>query len=266
MSAARIQTLRTLSDQIGEIIPATSFNNKGLCFARIAKSYGLKKMWPEDGSKKDRIFGFLQKVYRNHPRTFYKIFRENIALGIERRHKAGNPVLKAEIEQLDKTLKLLDVNLTTEIRALNLPAERPSIVPPPYEFKKMVESMSLHPLLQPQCVKLFTDGHINESVRKALEKYEKHIQQISGLNDPIGKALMAAAFSEDSPKIAIGDIGTKRGKSLQEGIKFLSMGAMEFWRNFLSHGDEQQMPHIDAVAILATVSHLLYYIEQNRVT
>ncbi|MFH1171917.1 MAG: TIGR02391 family protein [bacterium] len=195
---------------------------------------------------------------------FYKIFRENLPLGIERRHKAGSPVLKAEIEELNKTLKLLNVNLSTEIHGLDLPAERPSIVPPPYEFKKMVDNMSLHPILQPQCIKLFTDGHINESVRKALEKYEKHVQQLSGLIDPIGKGLMANAFSETSPRIRIGDITTKRGKSLQEGIKFLSMGAMEFWRNLLSHGDEKQMPHIDAIAILATVSHLLYYIENNR--
>lgn len=266
MSAAKIQTLRTLADQIGEIVPATSFNNRGLCFARIANINRLKKMWPEDGSKKDRIFGFLQGVYRSHPRTFYKVFRENLPLGIERRHRAGNPVLKAEIEELNKTLKLLNVNLSSEIRGLNLPAERPSIVPPPFEFKKMVENMSLHPLLQPQCVKLFTDGHINESVRKALEKYEKHIQQLSGLTDPIGKGLMADAFSEANPKIRVDDVTTKRGKSMQEGIKFLSMGAMEFWRNFLSHGDEKQMPHIDAVAILATVSHLLYYIENKRIT
>src|SRR5437588_5690201 len=164
LSAVAIQNLRVLAEQIGNIIPSTSFSKGAFCFQTIAKKLGLQKDWPAMGSKKERIFGFLKAVYRSHPKTFYKIFRENIAQGIERRHKAGDPVLEAEILQLDATLKKLGVNLSKEFKELHLPATRPAIVPPPFAFQKMLDELSLHPLLQPDCPKLFKDGHVNESV------------------------------------------------------------------------------------------------------
>jgi uncharacterized protein (TIGR02391 family) len=260
ISAVSIQNLRTLSGQIGEIIPATSFRKGGFCFQTIAIKLHLKNSWLS-GTKKEAIFGFLKTIYKDHPRTFYRIFRENIAQGIERRHKMGSPVLEPEILSLGMTLQALDVNLTKEFRALHLPKERPRIVPPPSSFQRMVDELGLHPTLQPACVNLFKEGHINESVRKALEKYEVHVQQKSG-QDKIGTYLMATAFSETAPLIKIADHTSTRGKGLQEGFKFLSMGAMEFWRNFCSHGDEDQMAHHHAIAMLATVSHLLHIIDE----
>jgi uncharacterized protein (TIGR02391 family) len=261
LSAVAIQNLRTLAEQIGAIIPATSFRRAGFCFQTIAKKLGLQKDWPS-GTKKEAIFGFLKAVYRDHPKFFYKVFRENIAQGIERRHRMGNPVLENEILVLDKTLRALEVNLSREFRDLNLPKERPKIVPLPAAFQRIVEELGLHPYLQPECPKLFKDGHVNESVRKALEKYEAYVQRKSGLSK-IGTNLMATAFSETAPLISIADGTSPRGQGLQQGFKFLSMGAMEFWRNFCSHGDEQQLPHHDAIAILATVSHLLCYVDKT---
>jgi uncharacterized protein (TIGR02391 family) len=261
LSAVAIQDLRTLAEQIGKIIPATSFSKGAFCFQTIAKRLGLQKDWPLSGSKKERIFGFLKAVYRSHPKTFYKIFRENIAQGIERRHRVGDPVLEAEILQLDATLEKLDVNLSREFKELHLPATRPTIVPPPYVFQKMLDELGLHPLLHPDCPKLFKDGHVNESVRRALEKFETYVQQKSGLTR-IGTDLMANAFSETLPLVKVADVTTDRGKGLLMGFKFVSMGAMSFWRNLCSHGDEQQMPHQDAIAVLATVSHLLHSIDR----
>jgi hypothetical protein len=108
-----------LAERIGNVIPATSFSKGAFCFQTIAKKLGLQKDWPALGSKKERIFGFLKAVYRSHPKTFYKLFRENIAQGIERRHKAGDPVLEAEILELDGTLKKLGVNLSKEFNPTN---------------------------------------------------------------------------------------------------------------------------------------------------
>ncbi len=175
----------------------------------------------------------------------------------------GNPVLEAEILAMDGTLRALDVNLSREFKALNLPKERPRIVPPPAAFQRMVDELGLHPNLLPECPKLFKDGHINESVRKALEKYEIYIQRKSG-QTKIGSNLMAAAFSESAPLIQIADVTTPRGKGLQDGFKFLSMGAMEFWRNFCSHGDEDQLAHHDAIAVLAVVSHLFFRVDGSQ--
>ncbi|PYS89104.1 MAG: TIGR02391 family protein [Acidobacteria bacterium] len=161
---------------------------------------------------------------------------------------------------LDETLRKLDINLSKEIQELDLPEERPRVVPPPYAFQKMVDELGLHPYLLPDCPRLFKDGHVNEAVRKALEKYEAYIQKKAGLHN-IGTDLMANAFNENNPKIKVADVSTKRGRGLQEGFKFISMGGMGFWRNYCSHGDEEQMSHHDAISIIATISHLLNYID-----
>lgn len=260
LSAPTIQNLSSLAAQIGKIIPATSRGT--FSFEKIAITVGCKKYWPKEGNRDARIFELLKKIYQKHPKIFYKVFRENLPAGISRRHKNGDPVLKQEINNLSATLLSLNVDLKKEIDDLNLPETRPSFVPPPPEFKNMIEKIGLHPLLHPECVQKFIDGHINDAIRKALEKYECYVQSKSGINDKIGRNLMAQAFNENSPPIPITDVSNPRGKSLQEGFRFISMGAMEFWRNYLSHGDEAQMPHQDAVAILATISHLLYFIEK----
>lgn len=263
LSASKIQDLRDLSEKIGNIIPATSFNKKGgFCFAVIARKYKMQKYWKGVGSKKEMISEFLSDVYKRHIKIFYKIFRENLPRGIERRHGNGDPVLLAEIELLDKVLRKLDVNLSKEIKELNLPSERPRVVPSPPKFREMIDNLGIHPFLRPDCVELFKNGHTNESVRKSLEKYEVYVQKKSGLTTQ-GNNLMSKAFDENNPLIKITDVANTRGKGLQEGFKFLSMGSMGFWRNYFSHGDEDQISHIDAIALVLAVSFFMNYIDQN---
>src|SRR3989344_406122 len=263
ISARAIQDLRKLAQQIGEIVPGTAWGNGTFCFKKIASEYRLAKYWPKtrkSTNKKEDIFSFLNEVYRRHRKIFYKIFRENLARGIERRRNNGKPVLEAEILELNATLKSLDVDLEKEILALNLPKDMPSIVPPPHEFKSFIDKMGLHPFLLPECINLFKNGHVNESVRKALEKYEVYVQKKSSLQT-IGADLMGTAFSEKRPFVRIVDTSTKRGIALQDGFKLLSMGVMGFWRNYLSHGDEKQIPHQHAIAILGVVSHMMSIID-----
>src|SRR3989442_7659736 len=100
---------------------------------------------------------------------------------------------------LDQTLRALDVNLSKELKALNLSKERPRIVPPPASFQKMVDELGLHPVLQPECPKMFTDGHLNECARRALEKYETYVQSKTG-RSAIGKNMMANALSATLPR------------------------------------------------------------------
>ena len=106
----------------------------------------------------------------------------------------------------------------------------------------------------------FWDGHINESVRKALEKYEVYVSNKAGLKLH-GKELMAKAFSLSNPAIKLNSLTTESEKNEQEGFMFVSMGIMQWWRNTLSHGDEQQIPHNEAIGLLFLVSNLLQRLE-----
>lgn len=209
------------------------------------------------------IAEFLGSIYKKHIKIFYKIFRENLPRGIERRYNNGDPVLLGEIQALDDVLKRLGVNLSKEIKELNLPAERPRVIPSPPRFRQMIDDLSIHYFLRPDCAELFKNGHTNEAVRKSLEKYEVYVQQKSGLSIQ-GNNLMGKAFNEDDPLIRIADVSNQRGKGLQEGFRFLSMGSMGFWRNYFSHGDEEQISHIDAISVISAISFFMYYVDKNN--
>lgn len=264
ISASSVQSIRLLAEQLGEIIPATSMNKNGFCFATLSKEYKLKKYWENKGQKKESTANFLKLVYKNHPRVLKKMIRENLSRAIERRHKNGNPILRQEADNLSATLFKLNIDLRKEIKDLDLPASRPSIVPPKIEAQKALGVLSLHPILLPDCKKLFDNRHLNESVRKALEKYEVYVRDSSGVT-LMGTNLMEQVFNEKNPKLEISkDSDQRRKEGLQEGFKDLSRGAMEYWRNYSSHGDEEQMPTQDAIAILGVISHLLYVVQKSK--
>ena len=155
--------------------------------------------------------------------------------------------------------------MKAEIIAMNLPKERPKTVPPPIAIQKILDAFILHPALMPDCKKMFIDGHINESVRKALERFEKRVQDISGIHNKQGHDLMAVAFSEQDPKIKFNGLATSQEINKQLGFKFMTMGIMYWWRNNLSHGDEEQLPHHDALGRLILVSNLFHELDRRIV-
>ncbi len=259
ITAKKSQDIRSLAELIGEIIPATSLGN--FCFRAIATQRpNTKKFWGNGKNKKELISTFLTNVYRYHPNLIHKVIRENLPKGIERRHKMGNPILQQEIEKLDVALLALDINLSKELRGLNLPTEKPKIVPPPPEFQNLMKKISLNANLEDSVKQLYLDGHINESVRKSLEIYEKKVQDLSRL-DLIGKDLMIQAFNENNPIILVANISTKRGKSFQEGFRYISAGIMQYWRNKFSHGNEDQISYIDGFQLIMTVNQLISEID-----
>ena len=211
----------------------------------------------QTNNKKEAFVYFLNNVISKRPRMLKKMLREILPRAIEKRHREGNPVLEVEINNLSNQLFELKIDLRKEIKDLKLPKERPKIVPPPIVSQKILENFSLYPILLPDCQKMFNDGHINESVRKSLERFEKKVQQMSALNNKYGADLMANAFCEDNPRICLNDLKSQDDINEQSGYKFISMGIMKWWRNNLSHGDEPQMPHQEAVGRLILVSNLL---------
>lgn len=255
ITAKKRQDINMLAEALGEIIPATS--RGPFSFESFAKSRSsTKSYWKRGRNKKQMISDFLVKVYGYHPRIIYKIIRENIDQGIKRRHKMGKPILKDEINNLIRILKGLGIEMSKELNELNLPVTRPNIVPPPFEYQQMLNNISLETEIDEKCKQLFIDGHINESVRKAFEIYETRAQEISGLEES-GKDLMMKVFNENDPLIEVADTSTRRGKSHQEGYRFMAAGSMLFLRNKFSHGNEEQASYIDGFQMLLTANQLL---------
>ena len=120
----------------------------------------------------------------------------------------------------------------------------------------LLERLELHETLTDDCLEMFRDGHFNEAVRKALERFEKRIQIAINGHSTIGKALMGKAFNRAHPLIPINDNRTGNDLSEQDGFTQLTMGAMAGLRNLYSHGDVDQMSAIDAIERLGFVSLL----------
>jgi hypothetical protein len=72
---------------------------------------------------------------------------------------------------------------------------------------------------------------------------------------------MAAVFNEQNPKIKFSALSTPQEINKQLGFKLTTMGIMHWWRNNLSHGDEDQLPHHDALGRLIMVSNLFHEID-----
>ena len=108
---------------------------------------------------------------------------------------------------------------------------------------------------------MFENGHMNEAVRKALERFEKYVQDQINDYKLTGQGLMSKAFNEQQSIIALNDMKTANEQSEQLGFKLLTMGAMSGIRNMYSHGDVSQMSPTDALERLAFISLLFKRVE-----
>lgn len=261
LTAAEKQNIRALADKLGRLIPLDGYRSS-FSLTNTAKENDLDKYLPKKSANKKEAFAvFLENVICYKPRTLKKIIRNILPKAIEKRHHVGNPVLEDESKEFANQLFALKIDLRKEIADLKLPKERPRIVPPPIEIQKILEVFTLHPKMMPDCKEMFVQGHLNEAVRKALERLEKTVQELSMLNDKQGPNLIAAAFLETNPKIKLNALSNAQERNEQIGFKFLTMGLMHWWRNNLSHGDEAQMPHHEALGRLILISNLFHRLD-----
>lgn len=263
LTAADRQNVRILADQLGKLLPLEGYRSQ-FSLTQIAKQYGLTKYLPQKtANKKEAFTGFIEKVICYKPRTLKKLVREILPIAIEKRHSKGDPILEDEALAFSGQLYALGIDLRKEIGELKLPKERPKVVPPPIAIQKILDTFVLHPVMLPNCKEMFIQGHINESVRKALERFEKRVQELSGLSDKQGSGLIGAAFSELNPLIKLNNLTSIQGRNEQEGFKLLAMGIMQWWRNTLSHGDEPQLPHHEALGRLILISNLFHRLDER---
>lgn len=261
VTAPQAQAIRALAEQLGKLIALSGFRSS-FSLTTVAKERGLSKYLPKKtANKKESFYEFLRNLYCQKPRTIKILVREILPKAIEKRHEKGDPVLEAEALELSIRLKTLGIDLESEIIAMNLPKERPKTVPPPIAIQKILDAYVLHSSLLPDCKKMFIEGHINESVRKALERFEKMIQDLTSTHDKQGPDLMAYVFNEQNPKIKFNNLSTSQEINKQLGFKLTTMGLMHWWRNNLSHGDESQISHHDAIGRLIMVSNIFHEVD-----
>lgn len=221
---------------------------------------GLKKLWKKQTNKRRDIANLLEQVFRQHARKPKKLVLEIVRGGVNWMAAKGERVTDEQLAAIAEAMKALGFPIAKELSKLDRP--EPSRVRDPSADKvALLQNLGLHPALTDDCLEMFKDGHFNEAVRKALERFEKHIQDIVGDHKTSGRDLMAKAFSEQNPLIRLNALKSANDRSEQEGFKFLTMGAMSGVRNIYSHGDVDQMTATDAIERLAFVSLLFRRID-----
>jgi uncharacterized protein (TIGR02391 family) len=149
----------------------------------------------------------------------------------------------------------LGLDMSKELREVGIDETVPEICVPPQELVKRLEHHPLSSEVASEPLVLFRNGHFNESVRKAAERFEVFVQQKTGATE-IGKNLMSKVFSLSNPVIALNSLTSENEKGIQEGYMLMTMGMMRGIRNIFSHGDEGQRPPEECYEMLLFINWL----------
>ena len=260
ISKPRRVLIEQLAYQLADLAPATSRGNS-FCVRKVAVDHQLGKHWKDGQNKREMITSLLIEVFRQYPRMPKAIVLEIVVGGVAWRTQKGRAVPREELDAIVDTMAALGFDLKKEVEKIELP-DPSRVRPPSLDLAGVLERLELHDALRDDCIQMFKAGHLNEAVRKGLERFEKFIQDSINNHDAQGKGLMALAFKKDVPTIQINPLKTANDKSEQEGFMHLTMGAMAGMRNIYSHGDVETVTPMDAFERLCFISLLFKRVEK----
>jgi len=251
-----------LVDIIQSFLPLTSYYDHVTTFQTIFDESNVKKYLGKNRRpKRVRLQEGFVKLFRHHQKLPYTVIRKIIPAGIEYRRNERSPITRDEIEELIACLNALEIKMEKEIREITIDESLPEIQPPPPELVKRLENHPLVEEIESEPLQLFKDGHYNDAVRKACERYETKIHNASG-SSRFGKNLMSHAFSVSNPAIRLNDLQSENEKNFQEGFMYLSMGMMQAMRNVFSHGSEQHRMAEEAYEMIFFINWMFRKLEE----
>lgn len=105
---------------------------------------------------------------------------------------------------------------------------------------------------------LFHDGHAQEAVRKAAQRYVNRVAELAAddpdSRDRQGVDLINRVFSEDSPVLAFNPRASLTQRDDHNGYRFLGVGLMLAVRNVMTHTDDRGLTPTEALEWLAFIS------------
>jgi len=260
ITKTRREWIKELAEMLCEIAPGTSRGEKSFSIKSVAVEFGDKKIWKDLSNKKKSTAAYLELLFRRFPRKPKKIVLEIVRGGVVWTAKKGKRVTPEQVEAIGEQLQKLGVEARKELRAINIP-EPSQIKRPADDLLSVLKGIDLHPAIADDCIDLFEKGHLNDAVRKSLERFEKKVQDHSGNHD-IGKSLMSRVFNDGNAVLRINDGTGGNDKSEQEGFMHLTMGAMMGVRNLCSHGDVDTITPMDAFERICFVSMLFKRVDE----
>lgn len=254
VTTAKKLAIQDLVEITKDFLPLSTYRGKGITFQSIFKESKVDK-YLQGNSKVKKLQNAWENIYRYKTRLPTMLIRKIIPAAVDYRKNQRNPLKIEEIEGLNDILLKLGLDMSEELLGLDIDQNIPEIIVPPAELVSRLENHPLHDEVRGEVLELFRNGHFNESIRKASEKFEVYIQRLSNETE-IGKGLMGKVFKLPNPVIQLNSLTTENEKGIQEGFQLMTMGMMRGIRNIFSHGDENQRPPEECFEILMYINWL----------
>jgi|SRR5690625_535966 len=259
ITASKKALIRELVDVLYDFLPLSSRSKKATTFITIFAESNVEKYLEKGAYKKANLTNGFENLIRYHRNLPYTVIRKVVPAAIDYRRYERNPLKREELNSLIDLLHKLDIDMRSELGSIVLDETVPEIRVPP---EKLVERLKDHPLVEEistEPLVQFKNGHFNESVRKASERFEAKVKAISG-SDDIGKRLMSRVFSIPNPDVRLNSLTTDNERGIQEGYQYMTMGMMQAIRNIFSHGDEDQRSPEEAYEMLLYINWLFRHL------
>ncbi|MFC1949253.1 TIGR02391 family protein [Chloroflexota bacterium] len=159
--------------------------------------------------------------------------------------------IQLEVNSIIQKYEMLDLEMSSQDKS----KDNNSIT----SLDVLFDAMQFHNEIIMASKSLFESKHYAEAIFEAFKAVENFVRETTGLS-LYGKQLMASAFNEDNPLIQVTEAG-KINRDVQEGFKFLFMGAMGGIRNPKAHYRIIQRDPYITLEYLGFASFLLKRIE-----
>ncbi len=112
--------------------------------------------------------------------------------------------------------------------------------------------------------RLFRDGHYDDAVRKASQRFVNRVQELADRPDLDGIGLMNHSFSESSPILEFSARETVIERDEHNGYRFLAVGLTQALRNVVTHHDNYGLGLSTAMEWLAFISAMHRRLDQAQ--
>jgi uncharacterized protein (TIGR02391 family) len=131
------------------------------------------------------------------------------------------------------------------------------------ELARDARLAALHERVRDVAQRPFEAGEAGSAVFEACKAINARVKDMTGANLD-GRDLMGQVFRPEAPQLVLADVTTKTGLSVQDGYKFLFMGAMAAIRNPHAHEPSGELDDNEALEQLGLASLLMRRLDEAR--
>lgn len=208
------ERIEKLVDLLYDLLPLSAYRDGATTFTSIFAESG-KEGYLEGSNKTEKLQNGWEELIRHHPRLPKKFIRKIVPAAKEYRDYKEDPLSREELDELADVLEELRFDMRDELEAVEVDVEVRRETIPTDDLIDHLEDHPLHDAVAGAPLELFRDGHYNEAVRKAAERFESVVRDRIDLKGQYGQGLMAQAFKPDGGRLQLVGVEAENQDSFQ---------------------------------------------------